>query len=84
MAMFVEKAVEGFKNVAKIGTQKTPPVVAALCVQDQFWYQEKKYEEDIQARGTFLYHNEWKNIPPVMYQIQQRSNGDIVIYRMMQ
>lgn len=84
MIAFIEQSVSGFINVAQIGPRKLHSVVAALCVRDKFWYQAQKYEDDIKARGKFLYHNEWKNIPPIMYQKQQRRNGNVIIYRMMQ
>lgn len=84
MVELVEQCIDGFNNVAQIGTSKLPPVVSAICAKDQFWYQAKKYEADIQSRKSFLYHNEWRNIPPLMYQVYQKHDGKIIIYRMAQ
>ena len=58
------------------------PVLEAMIIYDHFWYQSKLYEEDIRNRGSFNFYKECRNIPPLIYEIDQTGDNEIYLYRL--
>ena len=76
-----EEMWNGLSPDAPMKTLPLSSVIACICIYDQFWFQAERYMEDVSSRTEFNFFHEWENIKPVVYEIQNKDDGSVTIFR---
>jgi hypothetical protein len=78
---YVSKLHICYNDESLLEREEIEAVISCYIKYDHFWFQAKRYMDHIKSMKTFDFYNEWKNIDPLIYEIDCKKNGDLEIYR---